>query len=308
MNSIIYDKRKIKISYNDLFIGERLKTRDELCEHFGMTYKKLRGMGGYENVIKSFGLEPPSQYAKENERKKEEVKKFVLSFYKENGRNPMVKEIVSNTNVNKEFIMKQLGGYRNFVESLGIKHYKPNTGSHLYGMDKNFFIDTFKNAYKKPPTVSYFLKTREEKGVPFSVDALQSVFGSYVNFILECEMKPNSTMYSNKNVSNDGHICDSFSEMEIDDFLFENKISHEHHVKYKKIIKDYKSRMVSDFLLSDGTVVEYFGLIGQPKYDKKVKKKVNVLEKNNIRYIAIYPKDLKELKKVFKDYIGGEQL
>ena len=126
-----------------------------------------------------------------------------------------------------------------------------------------------------------------------------------LNFLIEAGYDYNKGKYSQKYLTKDGKICDSKSEYKIDEFFHKNGINHKHQPKYKDIIDGFEKLSKADFLLNDGTVVEYFGLVGQPKYDKKVRKKVNVLEKNNIRYIDLYPNDLKKLNEIFKDYVRG---
>jgi len=60
-----------------------------------------------------------------------------------------------------------------------------------------------------------------------------------------------------------------------------------------------------DWLLADGTIVEFFGLAGKKEYDKKTKWKKKFLKKAGAKTIFLYPKDLKpeRLKKIFKKYI-----
>ena len=47
-----------------------------------------------------------------------------------------------------------------------------------------------------------------------------------------------------------------------------------------------------------GTFVEYFGLKGDPGYDKKTRLKQKLCNKYGIKLVSIYPKDLASSKKL----------
>lgn len=58
----------------------------------------------------------------------------------------------------------------------------------------------------------------------------------------------------------------------------------------------------------DGTVVEYFGLMGNKNYEYRVNEKLKIFKKNKIKYIAIYPNDINRLDFLFKDYLATEEV
>ncbi|MFW5879513.1 MAG: hypothetical protein ACOCUV_01680 [bacterium] len=86
-------------------------------------------------------------------------------------------------------------------------------------------------------------------------------------------------------LAKDGHKCNSLVEAKIDDFLSDNKISHEKEPPYPN------STWRADFKVND-IYIEYFGLLGNVHYDKKTEAKIQFAEKNNIKLIAIYPNDI----------------
>lgn len=94
-------------------------------------------------------------------------------------------------------------------------------------------------------------------------------------------------------ISRDGHVCRSNEEVMIDDFLFSHGIQHEREPPYPN------SLMKADWLIKNRIYVEYFGLIKFPRYKKRVKRKLEIINKENIPFIEILPEDLKNLEDKF---------
>ena len=97
-------------------------------------------------------------------------------------------------------------------------------------------------------------------------------------------------------IARDGHTCDSYSEIIIDDFLFSNKIDHRRDVQLN--FGNVKCR--PDFILNNGYLIEVLmtdyrerGHKGRHKYyiGRYLKKKKAYLE-NHFKVIEIFPKDL----------------
>lgn len=106
----------------------------------------------------------------------------------------------------------------------------------------------------------------------------------------------------------DGHLCDSISELLIDNWFFENKITHEKDVRYPE------TNHKADWAINskdEKIFVEYFGLANDsPRYDRSIKEKQTICKRQNITLVSIYPKDLYpktyldfNLKNRFKDYL-----
>lgn len=168
---------------------------------------------------------------------------------------------------------------------------------------KEDMIRIFTSEYDSLPSQLEVEDDFKCKLIPFNVIDICKNFGSYSNFAIECSYDYIKGKYSQKYKSSDGTICDSKKELMIDEFLNKNKIPHTHHVFYKDLISGVKGSSKCDFLLSDNTIVEYFGLHGVKRYDEKVSKKIKLLEDNNMKYIVIYPRDISRLDEIFKDYI-----
>ncbi len=140
------------------------------------------------------------------------------------------------------------------------------------------------------------------------------LFGSWNKAVSEAGFTPNRShddkMYK-RIISKaiDGHLCDSVSEVLIDNWLYKNKIPHKKDVHYPETNHKadwqiiFKKRKI---------FVEYFGLANDsPRYDRSIKEKEMMCKKQNIFLIAIYPKDLypktyleNNLKNKFKNYLS----
>jgi len=101
--------------------------------------------------------------------------------------------------------------------------------------------------------------------------------------------------------ASDGTICLSQAELVITEFFISNNIKFEKEVPYCEFSEDERCGMKRcDWLLPDGTVIEYFGMPELEHYKKKMTKKLEIINDNKIEFIALYRKDLSKLHKIFK--------
>jgi hypothetical protein len=107
-------------------------------------------------------------------------------------------------------------------------------------------------------------------------DSCRKFFGSWNNAIIAADLQPNRShsqrMYKRANAKAlDGHLCDSISELLIDNWLYDNNISHERDAHYPG------THHKADWEISIGSqkiFVEYFGLANDsPRYDRAIKEK-----------------------------------
>lgn len=98
-------------------------------------------------------------------------------------------------------------------------------------------------------------------------------------------------------LAKDGHVCFSLGEKTIDDLLFELNIPHTKEPYYPE--GNYRG----DFLIGD-VIIEYFGLIGNVEYDKKVEIKRQIAKMHNLSMIEIFPKDLIDTRKLIEKLKG----
>ena len=114
--------------------------------------------------------------------------------------------------------------------------------------------------------------------------AARERFGSWNKAIEAAGFKPNPVMFAKKYFAKDGHKCDSLAEKIIDDWLYEKKINHLRRVSYPG-----NKTLTVDFIVNDYWI-EFFGLIGRHKrYDELREKKLQLVKKYQLKFIAIYP-------------------
>lgn len=133
------------------------------------------------------------------------------------------------------------------------------------------------------------------KGKP-TVRNVKEVFGSWLKALIEAGILEDGTRRTGRGtqcLAKDGHVCLSLGEKTIDDLLFRMGIAHEKEPHYPE--GNYRA----DFQVGD-TLIEYFGLKGNPDYDAKTAQKQRLCRKHGIRLISIYPSDLVSTKKLSK--------
>lgn len=113
------------------------------------------------------------------------------------------------------------------------------------------------------------------------------VFGSWNNAVTQAGLIPNNVIFSRKYQAKDGHLCDSFSEKIIDDWLFDRNIPHQVHIYYPN-----QKRFKCDFLIKNLYWVEFLGLSGHKKYDEVLRRKRILIQNLKINFIEIQASDL----------------
>ncbi len=106
--------------------------------------------------------------------------------------------------------------------------------------------------------------------------------------------------------ADDGHMVRSLSELTIDNWLFNKKISH----GYERQLP-VEEKVFCDFYLQEGNryvYIEFWGLHDE-EYEKRKQKKIEIYSKNNLPLIELVPKDLDNLdeilsQKLMKYFLG----
>lgn len=100
----------------------------------------------------------------------------------------------------------------------------------------------------------------------------------------------------------DGHLCSSMLEKAVDDFLHKHGISHTREPLYPFDEQlNPNTRLRADWLLSDGTFVEMWGMPDDPVYAEKMRKKIAMAARHQMRFLGITPADTRRLDAVFAD-------
>jgi hypothetical protein len=141
-------------------------------------------------------------------------------------------------------------------------------------------------------------------GLPSEI-VFSARFGSYGEACLLAGLEINQGMSSGqKHFSKQGHLCLSRAEQKITDFLIDNSICFEKEIPYCEITNDNDcGKMICDWLLHDGTIVEYFGMDRNLKYKNKMDRKIGLCKRNGLNLIKVLDRDINKLEKVFHSYI-----
>ena len=114
------------------------------------------------------------------------------------------------------------------------------------------------------------------------------LFKSWFNALIEAGVLEDDAQRLSRGtrcLANDGHVCLSLGEKSIDDLLYSMGIEHEKEPKYPE--GNYRA----DFKVNN-VLIEYFGLKGQPEYDKKIIIKKQICKKHGIKLLSLYPKNI----------------
>lgn len=93
----------------------------------------------------------------------------------------------------------------------------------------------------------------------------------------------------------DGHEVRSNLERIVDEYLYENNISHE----YEKRLPGESYRYMTDFY-ANNFYVEIWGVVNSKTYNEKRAKKEQIYKINHLKLISIEPQDFKDLKIVYE--------
>jgi len=96
-------------------------------------------------------------------------------------------------------------------------------------------------------------------------------------------------------IAEDGHMCYSLDEQRLDNWLYAHGLPHRREPFYPfHPTLNPTGKRRADWSVRD-TFIEYFGLVGDPKYDKKIDDKVLLASHFKINLVAIYPSQLQNL-------------
>ncbi len=157
---------------------------------------------------------------------------------------------------------------------------------------KEQLLDHIKKFFLVNNRVPTFKEFEEDTGYP-NPDNYQRHFGTWNKAIVEAGFKPNNQL-GYVSAAKDGHICYSYAELTIDNYLFENGIKHIKEPRYPN------STRKADWLIGN-TYIEYFGIdtVRDNKISKRyqaiIKEKRLLCMKNNLKLIEIYPDNLSNL-------------
>lgn len=130
------------------------------------------------------------------------------------------------------------------------------------------------------------------------IEHAKKKFGSWFTALAGTGALPNGVLATARGIrclAKDGHTCHSLDEQRIDDWLYVHDLDHEREPNYPQHPSfNPAGKRRADWKVRE-TFIEYFGLIGDPEYEKKMDEKILLAQESNIPLIAIYPADIEKL-------------
>jgi len=313
------DDNKMDIYYK--IIENKLSKYDKLPalnkfmkENKFIPMRAINYWGGYEQIINSLGYDYKT--LKSNNYSKIEIIEILKPIFNKYDyiNNDLISDLY-NSNIipfGEGVIKNKFGSVGKLLYEMNMLNKKHNNT--LSDLTNEEIIDIFNKKFidkTNPPTQLELVK-EYDNGFLIRPSMIVGRFKSYSGFLNIAGYTNIPNGWAVKRIAKDGHMCDSKSEMKVDNFLYDNKIWHDIQPKYSDFCKlDLECIINSkraDFILKDGVIVEYFGMKGYKKYDIKIDKKIEILKRNKVNCILIYPNDLNNLNEIFKDYIveGGD--
>jgi hypothetical protein len=155
-------------------------------------------------------------------------------------------------------------------------------------------VDTLRRVQRarRPEVVMHLWKMR-------TAEEYKSQFGSWLKALIAAEVLTDDcypTGIGTRCVARDGHECLSLEERQIDDWLYEAGIPHaiEPPYPWHRELNPHGLRR-ADWEVN-GVFIEYWGLVGDREYDRRMRAKRRLAEGSDIALIEIYPDDLYHLE------------
>jgi len=130
------------------------------------------------------------------------------------------------------------------------------------------------------------------------IEHVKGKFGTWFTALAETGALPDGVLVTARGIrcqAKDGHTCHSLDEQRIDDWLHLHDLDHEREPIYPQHPSlNPTGKRRADWRVHE-TFIEYFGLVGDPKYEKKMDEKILLAQESNIPLIAIYPSDIEKL-------------
>jgi hypothetical protein len=130
------------------------------------------------------------------------------------------------------------------------------------------------------------------------IEHVKRKFASWFHALAETGALPGGMLPTARGVrclAQDGHACHSLDEQRIDNWLSRNAVPHQREPYYPEdpLLNPAGNRR-ADWKIGK-SFIEYFGLVGEENYDKKISEKILLAQHHGIDLIAIYPADLEHL-------------
>ena len=147
-------------------------------------------------------------------------------------------------------------------------------------------FDSYIYLFSTPSSISEYISVMHLLPNP---EEIKARFGSFFGGIAKSGLLPDGAKrmkIGTMVLADDGDLCFSLPERDIDNWLFSNGIKHQKEVKYpgSELRCDWEL-----FGFSERVFVEYFGLMSRSAYAEKARLKTEIAQSAGIRLIEIFP-------------------
>lgn len=140
-----------------------------------------------------------------------------------------------------------------------------------------------------------------------TIEHVKKKFGSWFEALVQTRTLPNGVQITGRGIrclAQDGHVCHSLDEQRIDDWLFSHSIPHEREPSYPIHTElNPLGRKLADWKVYDA-FIEYFGLIGDSAYEKRMNEKIMLAQNCGIELIELYPSDIQRIDEVLEERLN----
>jgi hypothetical protein len=127
------------------------------------------------------------------------------------------------------------------------------------------------------------------------IDHVKAKYESWFKGLSETGALPDGVLATARGIrclAKDGHVCHSLDEQQIDNWLTDHDLEHEREPMYPSHPElNPRGRKRGDWKVYD-IFIEYFGLVGDRDYERKMDEKITLAEISKIALIDLYPSDL----------------
>lgn len=272
---------RIKEDLEDLFVEFYLKNNfvpiaSELSKHGLPSHATIKRRCGktYNDFLKSVGLPVNKNTTKPKTR--EEMIDDLKNLANELGRIPITSDLVGRDDIKgKGAYAETFGSWSNALKEAGLEPvWCPVSDEELIYELQRFYTDNHRS-----PT------TRDQ--LRYGWCTFSTRFGTWNKALKAAGLPINDGIYGIRTKGKDGVEYDSISEAKVADWLYERGVKYESHVPYF-------NSLVADFKVGE-YYIEFFGLMNDHKYRRKVYLKRNLCKRRGIPLIELYEDDLDKL-------------
>jgi hypothetical protein len=138
------------------------------------------------------------------------------------------------------------------------------------------------------------------------IDHVKKKFNTWFEALVKTKALPNGVLATKRGIrciAKDGHECHSLDEQRIDNWLFVHNLSHEREPYYPFHSSfNPKGNRRADWKVGD-TFIEYFGLIGDKNYERKMDEKILLAAYSKLKLVSILPSDVEKLDSCLKSLL-----